>query len=84
MKSFFKELESVQAGNALYQSWMDYALSLTKKDIRNIIDNGLTYQASSLRSMIRELVAGQSSNEMLYRKLDIILIAARRKASELR
>ena len=84
MESFFDELETVKAGNALYRGWLDYALSLTKSDIREIIENGLTYQASSLRSMLRELVAGQPVPGTLHRKLDIILVAARRKANQLR
>jgi hypothetical protein len=84
MESFFDELKLIKAGNVLYQGWLDYALSFTKSDIREIIENGLTYQANSLRSMIRELVAGQVIPETLHRKLDIILVATRRKADQLR
>ena len=83
-ESFFEELKTVKAGNALYQNWLDYALSLTKSDIRDLIENGMTYQAASLRSMIRELIAGQPVPETLHRKLDIILVVARRKADQLR
>jgi len=84
MESFFEELELVKAGNTLYQGWLNYALSLTKDDIREIIENGLTYQADSLRSMIREVIAGQPIPKTLHRKLDIILVSARRKANHLR
>jgi hypothetical protein len=84
MESFFEELELVKAGNTLYQHWLDYALSFTKEDIREIIENGMTYQADSLRSMIRELIAGQPVSKTLHRKLDIILVAARRQANQLR
>jgi hypothetical protein len=84
MESFFDELELIKAGNVLYQGWLDYVLSFTKSDIREIIENGLTYQANGLRSMIRELVAGQAIPETLHRKLDIILVATRRKADQLR
>jgi hypothetical protein len=84
MKPFFEELELVKAGNTLYQGWLDYALSFTKSDIREIIENGLTYQADGLRSMIRELIAGQPVPKTLHRKLDIILVTARQKANRLR
>ena len=83
-ESFFEELKVIKAGNTLYQNWLDYALSLTKSDVREIIENGMTYQADSLRSMIRELIAGQPVPKTLHRKLDIILVVARRKANELR
>jgi hypothetical protein len=84
MEPFFDELKLVKAGNTLYQEWQDYVLSFTKSDIREIIEKGLTYQADGLRSMIRELIAGQPVPKTLYRKLDIILVAARHKANRLR
>jgi hypothetical protein len=84
MESFFNELEIVKAGNSLYQGWLDYALSLTKSDIREMVENGMTYQADSLRSMIRELIAGQPVSKSLHRKLDMILVVTRRKADRLR
>jgi hypothetical protein len=83
-ESFFKELKTVKAGNALYQNWLDYTLSLTKSDIREIVKNGMTYQADGLRSMIRELIAGQPVPKTLHRKLDLILVISRKKANELR
>jgi hypothetical protein len=84
MEPFFKELEIVKPGNVLYKNWLDYALSLTKDDIREIVENGMTYQADSLRSMIRELIAGQPVPKTLHKKLDLILVISRKSANSLR
>lgn len=84
MESFFTELKLVKAGNTLYENWLEYALSLTKDDIREIVENGMIYQADSLRSMIREIIAGQPIPKTLQRKLDLIVVIARRTANSLR
>ena len=84
MEPFFDELISVKAGNSLYESWLKYALSLTKEDIKEIIDDGMSYQADALRSMMREIIAGQKVPFSLSRKLDLIVVAAHKTASSLR
>jgi hypothetical protein len=84
MEPFFEELKLVKAGNTLYEHWLEYALSLTKDDIRDIVENGMTYQADALRSMVREIIAGQPIPETLQKKLDLILVISRRTANSLR
>ena len=84
MERYFEELRLVKAGNTLYEHWLEYALSLTKDDIRAIVEGGMTYQADALRSMIREIIAGQPTSESLQRKLDLILVITRRTANSLR
>ena len=84
MEPFFDELISVKAGNSLYESWLKYALSLTKADIKEIVESGMTYQADALRTMIREVIAGQRIPYTLGKKLDLIVIATRKAATSLR
>ena len=84
MEPYFDELIAVKAGNSLYESWLKYALSLTKEDIREIVDDGMSYQADALRSMVREIIAGQKIPFSLKKKLDLIVVAARKTASSLR
>ena len=84
MEPFLGELAQIKAGNALYRNWQQYALALTAEDVQQIIDLGLTHQANALRSMARELIAGQAVPISLLRKLDLIASGARRKATQIR
>ena len=84
MDSYFNELENVNTGSELYSRWKSYILAMTKEDIKLIVENGLTYQANSLKSMIRELVAGQRVPETLLEKMDSIASATAKTANKLR
>ena len=81
---FLHELENLQPGNDLYALWIEYALSFTKEDITDLIENGMTYQAEALRSMVREVIAGGISSPELNKKLDLIVIATKRQAGKVR
>lgn len=83
-KPYLSELIQVRPGNSLYVKWLKYAISLTKEDMANMVDNGLTYQARSLRSMVNEMIAGGAAPESLRRKLDLIVLATERAAGNLR
>jgi len=81
---FLHELTYLKVGNRLYAGWLDYALSLTRDDVLDIVDNGLTYQAEALRSMVREIIAGQRVPTKLIKKIDTIVLLSRQKSQELR
>ena len=83
-KPYLSELVQVRPGNALYVRWLKYALSLTKDDMATIVDNGLTYQAKSLKSMVSEIIAGGAAPESLFRKLDLLILATERSAGNMR
>lgn len=82
-KPYLSELADVRAGNDLYAQWQKYALSLEKSDIQEIVRKGLTHQATALRSMVRELIGGIPAPK-LHKKLDLIVLATRRRAEEIR
>lgn len=81
---FLKELSSMQPGNELYARWLEYALTLTKSDIHIIVRNGLTYQAESLKSMIKEIIGGGVVPPTLLKKLDLIVLATKKYADNIR
>ncbi len=83
-KPFFHELANIKVSNRLYNGWLEYILSLTREDVLDIVDNGFTYQANALRSMVREVIAGQPIPGTLPKKLDTIVIAAQKAARSLR
>jgi hypothetical protein len=83
-RPFLHELAGLQPGNDLYAGWLEYVLSLTEDDIKGIVRRGLTYQAESLRSMVRELIAGGAAPPELFRKLDLVVLATRRHADNIR
>jgi len=83
-KPYLYELSQLDPGNELYSNWMSYALSLTKGDILIIVKNGLTYQAESLRSMVREIIGGGAVRPSLIKKLDAIVLATKRHADTIR
>ena len=84
MEPFLHELETLKPSNALYHKWWSYALSLSRDDVLLIIENGLTYQANSLKSMVKELAAGQSVPPTLAKKLDLITSATAKTAYRLK
>jgi len=83
-RPFLLELKHVHPGNDLYAGWLKYALSLTRADILEITDKGLTYQAEAIRSMVREIIANQNIPTRLLKKLDLIVISSRKSAQALR
>ena len=83
-KPFFSELTSIRPGNNLYAGWLDYVLSLTRLDIEEIVQNGLKHQALALRSMIRELIAGEPTPTSLIKKLEKLVVATQRNADRIR
>ena len=80
---FLRELANIQTGNSLYTSWLDYALSLSREDVLEIVEGGLTYQAEALRSMVREIIANQPIPTRVIKKLDLIVLGARKNARAL-
>jgi hypothetical protein len=80
----FQELVNVRTKNELYNRWIQYLLSLTMAEIEIIVDNGLTYQADSLRSMIREILAGQPTQLSLLKKVELIYKKTYKQADMLR
>ena len=84
MKPFFHELASIKPGNNLYAGLLDYVLSLTKADIEEIVQNGLKHQALALRSMIRELIAGEPVSTSLMKKLERLVVATQQNADAIR
>lgn len=83
-KPFFDELMSLRPGNDLYTGWLDYVLSLTSTDIREIVQNGLKHQALALRAMVRELIAGQPIPTSLMKKLERLVVATQQNADAIR
>ena len=83
-KPFFSELTSIRPGNDLYSGWLDYTLSLTRSDIEEIVQNGLKHQALALRSMIRELIAGEPIPNSLIKKLERLVVATQQNADVIR
>lgn len=83
-KPFLHELSNLQPGNDLYAGWLQYLLSLDNEDIYGVIRGGLTYQAEALRSMARELIGGGVAPPTLLKKLDLIVLAARKHADNIR
>jgi len=81
---YLHELEKIQTKNELYNRWIDYALELTREDILNIIHNGLTYQAKSLQSMIKEIIASGPVDSTLFKKINLIVHATERYAENFR
>jgi hypothetical protein len=84
MEPYFNELENVHVDSELYGRWKAYALTLTTEDIETIVKNGLTYQANSLKSMIREIIGGQPVSKTLLDKIDGIASATASKSNTLR
>ena len=83
-KPFFHELANLTPGNQLYDDWLSYILSYTKKDVQEIINHGLKYQAEALRSMARELIANQAVPKNLLQKLDLIVSSTIKQAQKKR
>ena len=83
-KPYLHELELLRTRNQLYNRWIDYALSLSRDDILEMIRRGQIYQVKALDSMIREIVAGRPVKRSLIKKLKIILSATGRSAAKLR
>lgn len=81
--SFFHELKLLKVSNNAYQLWVDYALSLSREDVLEMIDNGLIYQIQALDNMIREIIAGQQAPKTLLKKLRVILAATENKLQKL-
>ena len=80
---FLRELANIQTGNSLYANWLNYALSLSRDDVLEIVEGGLTYQAEALRSMVREIIANQPIQTRVIKKLDLIVLGARKNARAL-
>lgn len=69
-KPFFHELVNVRTKSELYSRWVDYLLALTDDDIKEVMESGITHQADALRSMVREVIAGQPVHRSLLEKID--------------
>jgi hypothetical protein len=83
-KPFLSELVNIRPGNQLYVEWTKYALSLTREDMSNMVERGLTYQARALKDMVSEMIAGGAAPQSLFRKLDTLVVATERSAGQLR
>lgn len=83
-KHFLHELLSMRPGNDLYAAWIKYAAELTDADVKNIVENGLTYQANAIRSMIKEIIAGGIVPPKLLSKLDALVAETEKNARNLR
>lgn len=83
-KTYFDELAGVKVSNQLYQSWIDYALSLTRDDILRIIRGGLIHQARAINSMLREGLNGLPVSEKIWAKSGIIVRACEKAGQTIR
>lgn len=83
-KPFFSELLNVNTKSELYNRWIEYLLNITEDDIKDIINQGLTYQADALYSMIKEISAGQPRQVRLIRKIVRIKELANDRANTIR
>jgi hypothetical protein len=75
---------TLKPGNDLYTGWLDYILSLSDEDIKEIVQNGLKHQALALRNMIRELIAGEPVQKSLVKKLEKLVILTNKNADLIR
>lgn len=82
-KSYFYELAALTPKNELYTVWIKYALSYSRDDVLQIVRKGLTHQANGLRSMLREIIAGQRVPKSLLAKIEVISKATKRQADKL-
>jgi hypothetical protein len=81
---YFQELTNLSPSNKLYKAWIDYALTLSREDVLTIVRQGLTHQANGLRSMLREIIAGNKVSKRLLAKIEIVATATRKQTEKLR
>lgn len=81
---YFVELREVSPYNHLHEKWIAYALTFSQSDIEFLVRNGLTHQARSLRSMVREVIGGRAVPPRLTEKLDLMLNSTISVATKMR
>lgn len=69
---FFHEIVNIRTKSELYNRWKHYILSIDKSDLDEMINKGLTHQVDALKSMIKEIIAGQPIHRNLLKKLQVL------------
>lgn len=82
-KPYFYELTMLSPKNELYATWVKYALTYSRDDVLQLVRQGLTHQVNGLKSMLREIIAGQKVSKSLLAKIEIISRATKKQADKL-